>query len=111
MAQNHISCGDVMDYQNGGTALAVGVGVKIGLRIGVTLVAIAANATGAVQLEGVFKVAKAASQAWTQGALVYWDDTNKVFTTTASGNTLAGFAWEPVGNGAGETTGYVKLNA
>lgn len=109
MAQNYIQCGDVMDYQNGGTALAVGVGVKVGLRIGVTLVAIAANATGAVALEGVFKVAKATGQAWTQGALVYWDDTNKNFTTTASGNTLAGFIWEPAASG--DTVGYVKLNS
>lgn len=111
MANNFIQPGDVMDYQNGGTALANGAGVKIGLRIGVALAAIAANTTGSVALEGVFKVTKAASQAWTQGALVYWDDTNKNFTTTSAGNTLAGFAWEPVGNGAGETTGYVKLNA
>ena len=101
-----------MNYQNAGSALLSGAGVKIGVRIGICLVDIAATSgVGSVALEGVFKVTKAASQAWTQGALVYWDDTNKNFTTTSSGNTLAGFAFEPVGSGAGETTGYVKLNA
>jgi predicted RecA/RadA family phage recombinase len=111
MANNFICSGDVIDYQNGGTALASGAGVKIGLRIGIALAAIAANATGSVQMEGVFKVTKAASQAWTQGALVYWDDTAKNFTTTSAGNTLAGYAWEPAVSGAQEVTGYVKLNA
>jgi predicted RecA/RadA family phage recombinase len=41
---------------------------------------------------GVFTHAKTAAQAWTVGAKLYWDDTNKVFTTTASGNTLVGAA-------------------
>jgi len=99
-----------MDFQNGGAALAAGVGVKIGVRIGVTLVAIAATTgVGAVAMEGVFKVAKATSQAWTQGAIIYWDDTAKNFTTTSSGNTAAGYVFEPAGSS--DTTGIVKLNA
>ena len=110
MAQNFIQSGDVIIFQNAGAALASGAGVKIGLRIGVCLVDIAATTgSGAVAMEGVFKIVKATGQAWTQGALVYWDDTNKNFTTTASGNTLAGYIWEPAASG--DTVGYVKLNA
>jgi predicted RecA/RadA family phage recombinase len=61
--------------------------------------------------EGVYDVTKAASQAWTVGAAVFWDNTNRVFTTTASGNTRVGVAVLPVGSGAGETAGRVRLNA
>ena len=62
------------------------------------------------QTVGVFSVTKVGSQAWTVGALVYWDDSNKYFTTTTSSNLLAGDAFEAVGSGAGETTGKVHLN-
>ena len=44
-----------------------------------------------------------------QGALLYWDATNKRLTTTASGNTLAGYAAAPAGNGA--VTVALALNA
>lgn len=109
MAQTFIECGDVIIYQNAGAALLAGAGVKIGLRIGVCLIDIAATTgTGAVMIEGVHKIVKATGQAWTQGALVYWDDTAKNFTTTASGNTLAGFIFEPAASG--DVIGYVKLN-
>lgn len=60
--------------------------------------------------EGVFDVTKVGSQAWTEGALVYWDNGNTRFTTTASGSLLAGVAVADVGSGAGETTGRVRLN-
>lgn len=59
---------------------------------------------------GVFEVTKVGSQAWTEGAKVYWDAGNDYFTTTAGGNTLAGVAVEAVGSGAGETTGKVRLD-
>ncbi len=59
---------------------------------------------------GVFSVPKVGSQAWTVGAVVYWDDTNKYFTVTATGSMLAGVALVAVGSGAGETTGVVRLN-
>lgn len=62
------------------------------------------------QLTGVVDMAKAASQAWTVGAKVYWDNTAKVATITATGNVLIGAAMLAVGNTAGETIGRVRLN-
>lgn len=62
------------------------------------------------QRRGVFSVTKVGSQAWTQGAPVYWDNGNTRFTTTSGGNTLAGAAVEAVGSGSGETTGVVLLD-
>ena len=51
-----------------------------------------------------------ASQAWTAGAKVYWDNTTKLVTNVASGNTLVGVAALAVGSGADETIGRVRLN-
>jgi len=61
-------------------------------------------------LVGVFDLKKAASQAWTVGDKIYWDNTNKETTSVATGNTLIGVAIDAVGNGAGETVGRVRLN-
>jgi predicted RecA/RadA family phage recombinase len=63
------------------------------------------------KINGVYQVTKAGSQAWTHGAAVYLTaGSATTFTTTSSGNTLAGVAAGTVGSGAGETTGYVLLN-
>ena len=62
------------------------------------------------QITGVVNVTKTGSQAWAEGAVVYWDDTAKDFTTTASGNLRAGCAVVATGAGAGETAGVVRLN-
>lgn len=59
---------------------------------------------------GVVSYEKPGSQAWTEGAKIYWDDGAKKMTTTAGGNTLVGVAVEAVGAGAGETTGKVRLD-
>ena len=57
---------------------------------------------------GVFEMPKTSAQAWTAGAKVYWDDTNKVVTTTASGNKLIGAAVEVAANPS--ATGIVLLD-
>ncbi|MCB1470839.1 MAG: DUF2190 family protein, partial [Rhizobiaceae bacterium] len=49
-------------------------------------------------------------QAWTAGAKIYWDDTNKRTTNVATSNTLIGVATEAVAGGAGDTIGRVRLN-
>ena len=56
-------------------------------------------------------ITKVGSQAWTVGAKIYWDDTNKRCTTVATDNTLIGVAVEAVASGAGDTIGRVRLNA
>lgn len=73
-------------------------------------VAFAAAANGAVVVgyrQGVFTLAKTAGQAWTVGALLYWDDTAKSVTTTSTSNTLIGFA--DIAAGSADTTGDVFL--
>ena len=58
----------------------------------------AANVENVFLLRGHIEHAKAAV-AVTGGATLYWDDTNKVFTTVSTGNTKAGFAMEAAASG------------
>ncbi|PTX38716.1 putative RecA/RadA family phage recombinase [Gemmobacter caeni] len=57
---------------------------------------------------GVFELPKLGAQAWTVGAKIYWDATNKQCTTVASGNTLIGAAAEAAANPS--ATGMVLLD-
>lgn len=68
-------------------ALTSGPGEKVGQLFGVAT--------------GVFELTKISSQAWTVGALVYWDDTNKRCTTVTTANLLIGVAAAAVAGGAG----------
>lgn len=87
-----------------------GQGALIGALFGVASVDVLSGVSAAFVTTGVFDLTKVGSQAWTVGALVYWDNTNKRCTTSASGNTLIGSAMAAVGAGAGETIGRVRLN-
>ena len=109
MTTKYVQPGNVIDYVNGGSARTAGQIILMGTRIGVCLDAIAANTTGAVQVLGVFTIAKlAADDMSTQGTVVYWDNTNKRITTTSSGNTKVGVIVGAKLNG--ETTARVRLN-
>lgn len=89
-------------------------GVTVGLFYLIGAILVMANVTAAEgELfagvpRGLFdECAKATGSAWTEGQKVYWDDTNKRFTATATGNTLVGFA--AAAAAAGDTTGSVIL--
>ncbi|HAT48866.1 MAG: DUF2190 family protein [Nitrospirae bacterium] len=89
-----------------------GEGLMIGVLFGVAV----STATSGSDLEicttGVVDLPKA-SGAITQGAKVYWDNTAKVVTTTATSNTLIGCAIvaAAVGDAAvGDATARVRLN-
>lgn len=91
-------------------AVLSGDGLLVGSLFGIATHDAASGAEVETQLTGVVDMAKAASQAWTVGAKVYWDNTAKVATTTATNNTMIGVALLAVGNTAGETIGRVRLN-
>ncbi|MBP9032310.1 MAG: DUF2190 family protein [Pseudomonadales bacterium] len=83
--------GSAVDYTPG-SAVAAGDVIVQGELVGVARTPIAANALGSLAVDGVFDFAKTTGggTAITAGANVYWDDTNNVATTTASGNKLLG---------------------
>lgn len=91
-------------------AVASGAGCLVGSLFGVATGAADNGAAVEIATTGVYDLKKVGSQAWTVGARVYWDDTNKECTTTASTNKLIGVAVAAVGSGAGETTGRVRLS-
>jgi len=62
----------------------------------------------ALKRYGVFTLPKAIGAAWTQGDQLYWDNTNKNFTKTSSGNSKWGMA--AAAALSGDTTGSVALS-
>ncbi len=103
--------GESVEFTAPGGGVTSGVGVLIGDLLVIATVTAAAGARFNGLVEGVVSHAKAPSQAWVEGARVYWDNGNKRFTTSAGGNTAAGHAVVATGAGAGETTGVLRLEA
>lgn len=110
MSTNFVQPGKVMDF----TAPAGGVTESQVLLIGALIVvAQAAAAEGkrfSAGVEGVFDVpaaTHASSQAWSEGQLLYWDDTAKVFTITSTSNTKKAVAAEAKASTSAK--GRVKL--
>ncbi len=83
--------GGSIDYTPSADVAAGDVIVQ-GELVGVAKLDIKAGTLGALAVTGVFDFAKATGggTAITAGANVYWDDTNNVATTTATGNKLIG---------------------
>ena len=107
--KNYVQDGDT-DTLPAPYAVTSGQGVLIGAMFGVAARDAANGAEVELNLVGVFDLPKAASQAWTVGQRIYWDNTAKNTTNVVGTNTLIGVATIPVGGTAGETTGRVRLN-
>ena len=90
--------------------VASGDGLLVGAIFGVATHEALSGAEVEAQLTGVVEITKVGTQAWTAGARVYWDDTNKRATNVATDNTLIGVAVLAVGAGAEEVVGRVRLN-
>lgn len=108
MAANYIQPGDNI------TAVAPydrtsGQGMLCGSLFCVALSAILNGAQGEAATKGVWSLAKATGEAWTFGAKIYWDNTNKRCTTTSAGNTLIGVAAAAAGELSAATVGAVRL--
>lgn len=106
--KNFIQCGKTLTLAAPYDRLS-GQAALVGFLFGVACTDVLSGAEAEFQTEGVFDLVKVGSQAWTVGAKIYWDDTNKYLTTTASGNTLVGACVLAVGSGAGETTGRIRI--
>ena len=107
--KNFVAVGNILTLP-APAALTSGQGALIGSIFGVAQKDASNGEDVAILVTGVFELPKAASQAWTVGAKVYWDNAAKNTTTTVTGNTLIGVAVKAVGGTAGETIGQVRLN-
>jgi predicted RecA/RadA family phage recombinase len=91
-------------------AVASGAGMLVGAIFGIAAHDAASGEPVEALTVGVIDINKVSSQAWAVGDKVYWDNTNKRATKTATDNTLIGVALGAVGSGTDETTGRVRLN-
>lgn len=91
-------------------AVASGDGLLVGSIFGIAAGDAALGEPVETALVGIFDLKKVASQAWSAGDKIYWDNTNKEATKTATANTLFGVATEAVAGGAGDVIGRVRLN-
>ena len=76
-------------------ALTSGQGVLIGALFGIAAVDGAQNAVIECQTIGVFDISKEPALAISAGARVFWDNTNRRITTTATSNYQVGIAALP----------------
>lgn len=105
---NYIQDGKSIDYTPG-SAVAAGDVVVQGDLVGVAVADIAANALGALQIEGVFSFAKNTNSTdiYTVGQKLYWNASSEVVSTSSSGNKYLGKVVKAAA--AADTTVNVKL--
>ncbi|TXL70108.1 DUF2190 family protein [Vineibacter terrae] len=91
--------------------LASGDGCQVGAGLfGVATTDAANGAKVNIHTLGVFDLKAEPSVAWSVGDKIYWDNTNKRGTKTATSNLLIGVALAAKGGGAGDTLGRIRLN-
>lgn len=104
--KNYVCEGDVFEFTAGGTITA-GQPVLMGSIVGIAAKGGVSGDVIPVNVCGVFTVAKAGGAAWAVGDALYWNAGASNFTKSASGNTLAGYAYAAAVSGA--TSGQIKL--
>ncbi len=83
--------GDVVDHV-AAADIASSDAVMMETMVGYAVSNIASGETGAVQITGVVRAAKATGTAWTQGLVLNWNDTAKEWQTTTTDADGAGRA-------------------
>ena len=89
-------------------AVASGDGLLVGALFAVATSAAANGAEVEALTNGTVQITALSTDTGSVGAKVYWDNTNKRVTTTASGNTLIGCLMAAKTNG--QTSATVRLN-
>jgi len=110
MGKNMVAKGDSVMIAIPDGGCSTGTPILWGAKVGVPDNTYAASTSGNVTLHlaGVFSdLVKKEGDTFAEGAVVYWDDTEKELTSTSSGNTLAGHAYVAAGSSA--TTMTVRL--
>src|SRR5688572_29570856 len=108
--KNYVQPGDTVEVTIPAGGVASGAGVLVGTLFGVAAATYAAGVAGQVKTTGVFDLAKntGGGSAWTVGAKIYWDNTAKLATITATANTFIGHALAAAADGA--AVGRVRLH-
>lgn len=80
-------------------ALTSGNGCQKGMLFGVATADALNGAQTEIQCKGVFNVNKLSTDVIAEGDPLYWDNTNKRLTSTATANLFVGHATDAAGNG------------
>lgn len=105
--KNYVQPGDILTLTAPSGGVVSGTAYLIGAILVVAAVTAAESESFAAKTAGVFTLPKTTSEAWTEGAKLYWNNTTKKLTTTASGNTLVGVAASAAASA--DTTGNCRL--
>lgn len=112
--RNSVQSGEVLTLTAPYTVVS-GAGALVGKKFGVATADITSGSKGEFAVCGVFDIAKG-STTFATGDPVYWDNTNKVATSTAQSNWLIGTAQlttyestAPLGGSSGDATVRVLL--
>lgn len=97
--KNFVQPGNSIDAVAPAGGVVSGTPLLIGSLFGVPVTSAAEGETFTLNLVGVYNLPKAAGAAWAIGDKLYWDNTNKVLTKTASGNTLVAVATSVAASG------------
>lgn len=89
---NFEKMGEIQTFTAPTGGVVSGTPVQIGRVIVVPCVSANAGESFAASIVGIFTLPKAAGAAWTEGALIYWDDTARVCTTLSTNNIRIGWA-------------------
>jgi len=104
--KNYIQQGEIMPF-TAEAAVSSGDLVKVSSVVGVAVASVAEGDTGSMQIVGVFEVPKETGAIDQGEALYYKASTGKV-TTTATGNTFAGYAFSSAISA--DSTVQIKIN-
>jgi len=104
--KNYVSPGDMVTLVAPAN-VSSGKGFLVGALFAVAATDALAGEEVVGSTTGIFNLDKVSAQAWTQGAKIYWDNTAKLCTTTATGNTPIGHAVAGAVNPS--STGRVRL--
>lgn len=107
--KNFVQEGNVLNFTAPSGGVTSGLGYKIGDTFGVAQFTAAENVVATFVVSGVVSLPKAATITPAQGVKLYWDNTAKNVTTTATANTLIGVHASPVAAGASDATIPVRL--
>lgn len=105
--KNFVESGDVVSVAAPAN-LNSGDGVLVGALFGVACAAASSGAQVALQTRGVFTLPKTSAQAWTLGAVIYWDGAVCTTSDGSGANAKIGHAVAAADNPS--ATGVVRLS-
>lgn len=85
-----------------------GQGLKVGVLFGVATHDVVSGQPVQCVTEGVVELPKLSTDVVTQGAALYWDDSNKRLTLTNTSNLFVGHATAAAGNGV--ATAFLRIS-